>query len=350
MQARNPEGKARNTRGRGAGRARRDDLPRSADAWHGTTTRAGEPEEQRGRRGAVLELPGTNECSTSRAMQRRAASSRSCPPVRAWTFDATHRRRAHHRGRAIVPSRRDLRRPEGGPPPREVSVPRPRRSARRAARIARSSSTSRSGAPTREATCSRATTLPGRRRRARRVASSRGQGAAGRCGRGAVGRLALPRRGHRERVRRLPGRAASSVTRRARRSSRRRCPRWPRPPRPPASTRTASRRCSRSIAADPERAFDDLRELLFDATSTLFACAPSRTRALALALHDGHRFAPLLHRYELSNWVLYARAYGDARAGRARARDRREAAQREAVARLARARVGRAGARARVSR
>ena len=39
---------------------------------------------------------------------------------------------------------------------------------------------------------------------------------------------------------------------------------------------------------------------------------------------DEQRFAPLLHRYELSNWVLYARAYGDASADeRARAIDTR---------------------------
>jgi len=72
------------------------------------------------------------------------------------------------------------------------------------------------------------------------------------------------------------------------------------------------------IATDPERAFSDLRELLFDATSALFACRTVEDASLALALHDSHRFAPLLHRYELSNWVLYARAYGapglDARA------------------------------------
>jgi hypothetical protein len=65
-----------------------------------------------------------------------------------------------------------------------------------------------------------------------------------------------------------------------------------------------------SIAKDPERAFSDLRELLFDATSALFACRTVEDASLALALHDAHRFAPLLHRYELSNWVLYARAYG----------------------------------------
>ncbi len=65
------------------------------------------------------------------------------------------------------------------------------------------------------------------------------------------------------------------------------------------------------IAADPERAFADLRELLFDATSALFACASVDDALARLASFDAHRFAPLLHRYELSNWVLYARAYGD---------------------------------------
>jgi hypothetical protein len=75
-----------------------------------------------------------------------------------------------------------------------------------------------------------------------------------------------------------------------------------------------------AIAKDPERAFTDLRELLFDATSSLFACGSVEEASAALATHDTHRFASLLHRYELSNWVLYARAYGDAKPD-ARARD-----------------------------
>jgi hypothetical protein len=76
------------------------------------------------------------------------------------------------------------------------------------------------------------------------------------------------------------------------------------------------------IAADPERAFTELRELLFDATSALFACTTIEAGCEALARFDGHRFASLLHRYELSNWVLYARAYGDAKPdARARAID-----------------------------
>jgi hypothetical protein len=66
------------------------------------------------------------------------------------------------------------------------------------------------------------------------------------------------------------------------------------------------------IASDPDRAFVDLRQLLFDATAALFACEGVEDACAALASFDEHRFGPLLHRFELSNWVLYARAYGDA--------------------------------------
>ncbi len=64
------------------------------------------------------------------------------------------------------------------------------------------------------------------------------------------------------------------------------------------------------VSADPDRAFEDLRELLFDAATTLVSCPGVEAAAEALARFDGHRFGPLLHHYELSNWVLYARAYG----------------------------------------
>ena len=64
------------------------------------------------------------------------------------------------------------------------------------------------------------------------------------------------------------------------------------------------------VARDPERAFADLRELLSDATTALFACRSGEQAHAALSALDGHRFSALLHRYELSNWVLYARAYG----------------------------------------
>jgi hypothetical protein len=65
----------------------------------------------------------------------------------------------------------------------------------------------------------------------------------------------------------------------------------------------------RSIADDPDRAFEDLRQLLYDATRALMGAADAEQGLAVLAGFDAHRFAPLLHRYELSNWVLYARAY-----------------------------------------
>jgi hypothetical protein len=64
-----------------------------------------------------------------------------------------------------------------------------------------------------------------------------------------------------------------------------------------------------AIAADPERAFEDLRVLLFDATRALLACDDADQALEALARFDDHRFVALLHRYEISNWVLYAKAY-----------------------------------------
>jgi hypothetical protein len=70
----------------------------------------------------------------------------------------------------------------------------------------------------------------------------------------------------------------------------------------------------RDVADAPESAFADLRSLLYDATLALLSCRGADEALAALARFDGHRFAPLLHHYELSNWVLYARAH--ARAGR----------------------------------
>lgn len=63
------------------------------------------------------------------------------------------------------------------------------------------------------------------------------------------------------------------------------------------------------VAADPERAFEDLRALLYDATRALVRCSGVDDAEAALARFAEHRFGPLLHRHELSNWVLYARAY-----------------------------------------
>ena len=73
------------------------------------------------------------------------------------------------------------------------------------------------------------------------------------------------------------------------------------------------------VAADPDRAFEDLRALLFDVSTTLLGCVGVREAAEALARFEGHRFAPLLHHYELSNWILSARTLA-ARSGEADAR------------------------------
>jgi hypothetical protein len=63
------------------------------------------------------------------------------------------------------------------------------------------------------------------------------------------------------------------------------------------------------IAKDPERAFEDLRQLLFDASCDLMASRDAQEAMNAMERHDAHRFGALLHHYELSTWVLYARAY-----------------------------------------
>jgi hypothetical protein len=63
------------------------------------------------------------------------------------------------------------------------------------------------------------------------------------------------------------------------------------------------------IAKDPEEAFESLRALLFDVSRALVACEGVAAALAIFDRFDDHRFAPLLHRFELSNWVLYARAY-----------------------------------------
>lgn len=79
------------------------------------------------------------------------------------------------------------------------------------------------------------------------------------------------------------------------------------------------------VARDPHRAFEDLRALLVDVTTALFACRDAAAGLAILEASASHRFAPLLHRYELSNWVLWARAWAADRAApdlRVRAVDR----------------------------
>jgi hypothetical protein len=63
------------------------------------------------------------------------------------------------------------------------------------------------------------------------------------------------------------------------------------------------------VARAPERAFEDLRALLYDAAGALLACATPAAAQAALDALGARRFAPLLHHYQLSNWILYARAY-----------------------------------------
>jgi hypothetical protein len=69
------------------------------------------------------------------------------------------------------------------------------------------------------------------------------------------------------------------------------------------------------IEADPDRAFTDLRALLYDVTLALFRCKTAREGLRVLGQFEGHRFAPLLHRYELSNWVLSTRVHTQPDAG-----------------------------------
>jgi hypothetical protein len=64
-----------------------------------------------------------------------------------------------------------------------------------------------------------------------------------------------------------------------------------------------------AVTREPERAFEDLRALLFDAAGALVACPTAVAAEAALERFEAHRFAPLLHHYQLSNWILYARAY-----------------------------------------
>jgi hypothetical protein len=64
------------------------------------------------------------------------------------------------------------------------------------------------------------------------------------------------------------------------------------------------------VSSDPERSFEDLRVLLFDICSELFALHDAAQAEEVLQDHSTHRFAPLLHHYQLSNWILYARAFG----------------------------------------
>jgi len=62
------------------------------------------------------------------------------------------------------------------------------------------------------------------------------------------------------------------------------------------------------VVGDPERAFEDLRALLFDASQALLGCRDVRHAEATLAGYGNHRFEALLHHYQLSTWILSARA------------------------------------------
>ncbi len=67
-----------------------------------------------------------------------------------------------------------------------------------------------------------------------------------------------------------------------------------------------------TVAQDPERAFEDMRALLFDVSRALLGCRDAGQAQLTLEGFARHRFRSLLHHYQLSNWVLYSRAYAAA--------------------------------------
>jgi hypothetical protein len=66
------------------------------------------------------------------------------------------------------------------------------------------------------------------------------------------------------------------------------------------------------VVREPERAFEDLRALLFEVSMALFTCRDASEAQVALERVAGHRFGPLLHHFQLSNWILYSRAYAAA--------------------------------------
>jgi hypothetical protein len=66
------------------------------------------------------------------------------------------------------------------------------------------------------------------------------------------------------------------------------------------------------VAREPDRAFEDLRSLLFDASRALLRAKDAPTASEVIEGFAAHRFYPLLHHYQLSNWILYARAYARA--------------------------------------
>lgn len=63
-----------------------------------------------------------------------------------------------------------------------------------------------------------------------------------------------------------------------------------------------------AVAADPDRAFEDLRSLLYQVSVELLSCEGAAQALAVLESHGKRRFAPLLHHYELASWIANARA------------------------------------------
>jgi hypothetical protein len=66
-----------------------------------------------------------------------------------------------------------------------------------------------------------------------------------------------------------------------------------------------------TVAENPERAFEDLRALLFDVSCALLGCRDALQAQRTLESFTGHRFESLLHHYQLSNWMLSTRVHAE---------------------------------------
>jgi hypothetical protein len=64
------------------------------------------------------------------------------------------------------------------------------------------------------------------------------------------------------------------------------------------------------LAIDPARAFAELRTLLFEVSTSLVRARGVDDAAKRLDAFHAHPLFPILHHYNLSNWLLHSRAYG----------------------------------------
>lgn len=80
-----------------------------------------------------------------------------------------------------------------------------------------------------------------------------------------------------------------------------------------------------AAASDPASAFESLRALLFDVSTSLLEARSLDEATAVFDRFDAHPDAPLIHHYELSNWILHCKAYakGDERSAQ-KARDAHE--------------------------